>query len=129
MRSELLQRIQTLLQNEDLEAIRKDVRTDIDSFRSLIQEDFRAQREAWENEEHEDDEKFQFQPSPEELQFNELVDQFKTREKAWRQRIAEEQRANLEVKTGLIDALRSICLLYTSPSPRDKRQSRMPSSA
>ena len=25
--------------------------------------------------------------------------------------------------------LRSICLLYTSPSPRDKRQSRMPSSA
>ena len=23
----------------------------------------------------------------------------------------------------------SICLLYTSPSPRDKRQSRMPSSA
>ena len=108
MRSELLQRIQTLLQNEDLEAIRKDVRTDIDSFRSLIQEDFRAQREAWEKEEHEDDEKFQFQPSPEELQFNELVDQFKTREKAWRQRIAEEQRANLEVKTGLIEALRSI---------------------
>ena len=24
---------------------------------------------------------------------------------------------------------RNICLLYTSPSPRDKRQSRMPSSA
>ena len=26
-------------------------------------------------------------------------------------------------------ALRQLCLLYTSPSPRDKRQSRMPSSA
>ena len=26
-------------------------------------------------------------------------------------------------------ALNKICLLYTSPSPRDKRQSRMPSSA
>ena len=25
--------------------------------------------------------------------------------------------------------IRSVCLLYTSPSPRDKRQSRMPSSA
>ena len=25
--------------------------------------------------------------------------------------------------------LESVCLLYTSPSPRDKRQSRMPSSA
>ena len=28
-----------------------------------------------------------------------------------------------------IDGNRYICLLYTSPSPRDKRQSRMPSSA
>ena len=27
------------------------------------------------------------------------------------------------------DTLAVICLLYTSPSPRDKRQSRMPSSA
>ena len=36
------------------------------------------------------------------------MDQFKAREKAWRQRIAEQQRANLDVKTGLIDDLRSI---------------------
>ena len=36
-------------------------------------------------------------------------------------------------KSSLLNALLgtklSICLLYTSPSPRDKRQSRMPSSA
>ena len=108
MRSELLQRIQTLLENEDLEAIRKDVRTDIESFRALIQEDFRTQRDAWAEQDHEPDEKFQFQPSAEEIQFNELVDSFKSREKAWRQRIAEEQRANLEVKTALIDELKSI---------------------
>ena len=30
---------------------------------------------------------------------------------------------------GLINGLCGVCLLYTSPSPRDKRQSRMPSSA
>ena len=29
----------------------------------------------------------------------------------------------------MIDGLANTCLLYTSPSPRDKRQSRMPSSA
>ena len=102
-----MQRIQELLQNEDLEAIRKDVRTEIDSFRSLIQEDFRTQRDAWAAEDHEPDEKFQFQPSAEELAFNELVESFKTREKAWRQRIADEQRANLEVKTALIAELRT----------------------
>ena len=28
-----------------------------------------------------------------------------------------------------LEDLLTICLLYTSPSPRDKRQSRMPSSA
>ena len=30
---------------------------------------------------------------------------------------------------GRPDPLAELCLLYTSPSPRDKRQSRMPSSA
>ena len=28
-----------------------------------------------------------------------------------------------------VDNISEVCLLYTSPSPRDKRQSRMPSSA
>ena len=45
--------------------------------------------------------------------------------------------AGLEANLGLEAVLangtnhlqRNICLLYTSPSPRDKRQSRMPSSA
>ena len=33
------------------------------------------------------------------------------------------------IMTLLTDTLFNTCLLYTSPSPRDKRQSRMPSSA
>ena len=41
--------------------------------------------------------------------------------------------ANLRSKTKIVDGpvngLSDLCLLYTSPSPRDKRQSRMPSSA
>ena len=35
----------------------------------------------------------------------------------------------LEEGEFILAGLCSICLLYTSPSPRDKRQSRMPSSA
>ena len=42
--------------------------------------------------------------------------------------------SNNEVKADSLPSLiesvyASVCLLYTSPSPRDKRQSRMPSSA
>ena len=32
-------------------------------------------------------------------------------------------------KTGDLDKLYNVCLLYTSPSPRDRQKSRMPSSA
>ena len=37
--------------------------------------------------------------------------------------------ARLDLSNKLESARSQICLLYTSPSPRDKRQSRMPSSA
>ena len=37
--------------------------------------------------------------------------------------------APIAMEEGLRFAIREGCLLYTSPSPRDKRQSRMPSSA
>ena len=37
--------------------------------------------------------------------------------------------ADIAVNELLISGLKNNCLLYTSPSPRDKRQSRMPSSA
>ena len=36
---------------------------------------------------------------------------------------------NVPIKDKVIRDDTRICLLYTSPSPRDKRQSRMPSSA
>ena len=48
-------------------------------------------------------------------------------------RIAGQYHDRLEFMEGDITSLEqvqsAICLLYTSPSPRDKRQSRMPSSA
>ena len=37
--------------------------------------------------------------------------------------------ANVDVNRGAVEPGQDACLLYTSPSPRDKRQSRMPSSA
>ena len=36
---------------------------------------------------------------------------------------------DLEIKPGELHAVMGPCLLYTSPSPRDRQKSRMPSSA
>jgi hypothetical protein len=108
MRSELLQRIQDLLGNEDLEVIRKDVRSAIQSFHALTQDEVRRQRDAWEKEEHEIDESFTYKPSEEEALIEELSKSFKEREKAWKAQIAEEQKANLVIKEGLLEQLRNI---------------------
>ena len=40
-----------------------------------------------------------------------------------------QERISFYPKIVIISCFRTACLLYTSPSPRDKRQSRMPSSA
>ena len=47
------------------------------------------------------------------------------------EKIEDVQRIIAETDTifGRVDILVNSCLLYTSPSPRDKRQTRMPSSA
>ncbi|PCJ80386.1 MAG: hypothetical protein COA49_09125 [Bacteroidetes bacterium] len=107
MRSELLQRIQDLLGNEDLEAIRKDVRSAIQSFHALTQDEVRRQRDAWEKEEHELDESFIYKPSEEEALVEELSKSFKEREKAWKAKVAEDQRGNLVLKEALLEKLRN----------------------
>ena len=106
MRSEILSRVQTLLTQEDLEAIRKDVRNAIDEFRVLTQEEIRRQREAFAESEHASDEGFEYQPDPVEAAFDEAIGVFKEREKAWRSRVAEEQRVNLEQKLAMLERLR-----------------------
>ena len=44
-------------------------------------------------------------------------------------KMAESERRAEEVRVRLEEALAQSCLLYTSPSPRDRTRSRMPSSA
>ena len=43
--------------------------------------------------------------------------------------IDDEWRTTTDKGVGEVDVLFSYCLLYTSPSPRDRQKSRMPSSA
>ena len=47
----------------------------------------------------------------------------------WQQRADYQIVAQLDEARGLVKAQGTLCLLYTSPSPRDRQKSRMPSSA
>jgi hypothetical protein len=107
MRSDILNRIQELLKQEDLEAIRKDVRSAIDEFRALTNDEIRRQREAWQALEHEPDDHFEYQPDADETAFEAAVETFRAREKEWRQKVAEEQRANLALKEAMLERLRN----------------------
>ena len=106
MRSEILERIQSLLGQEDLESIRADIRSAMEEFRSLTQEEVRKQREAWTPAEGSTSETFEYVPAPEEALFEDAITHFKTREKEWRKQVAEEQRANLERKQAMLERLR-----------------------
>ena len=106
MRSEILSRIQSLLQQEDLESIRVEVRQAIEQFRALTKEEVRTQREAWAASDKDVDAVFEYSSAPEEEGFEVAVTAFKEREKAWRKVIAEEQRLNLEKKLAMLERLR-----------------------
>mgnify|MGYP002633578195 CR=1 FL=1 len=106
MRPEILTRIQALLQQEDLESIRQELRTAIDEFRTLTNEEVRKQRGLWAASEKDADGTFDYIPSEEEAAFEALVIAFKEREKLWRKEVAETQRANLEKKQAMLERLR-----------------------
>jgi len=106
MRSEILTRIQALLQQDNLEAIRQDVRSAMDEFRALTNDEVRKQRETWAASEKEPDAIFEYQGSAEELAFEEAITTFKEREKVWRKQVAETQKANLEKKLAMLERLR-----------------------
>ena len=50
------------------------------------------------------------------------------KDRGWYNRLSAEQKKAFSAWM-MMRYASSVCLLYTSPSPRDKRQSRMPSSA
>lgn len=106
MRSEILTRIQGLLEQEDLESIRVDVRDAIEQFRALTKEEVRRQREAWASSIKDPESVFEYQADAAEAAFDEVVAAFKEREKSWRKLVSEEQRANLETKLAMLERLR-----------------------
>lgn len=114
MKAEINQRIGALLENPEIEAVRVEVRTAFEVYRDAREKDVQAQREAFDKEERpapepgEEPIRFEYQPDEEDLRNDEMFRAFREREKAWREKVAAEQRANLDKKQSILGQLKEL---------------------
>lgn len=114
MKAEINQRIATLLENPDIEAVRVEVRTAFEVYKDAREKDVEAQRAAFDAEERpapdpgEEPIRFSYQPDEEDARNDEMYRAFREREKAWREKVAAEQRMNLDKKQAILNSLQEL---------------------
>ena len=114
MKAEINQRIATLLENPEIETVRVEVRTAFEVYKDEREKSVTAQRTAFEEEERpapepgEDPIRFAYQPDEEDARNDEMYKDFRAREKAWREEVAAEQRANLEKKQTILKTMQEL---------------------
>jgi hypothetical protein len=108
MKNEIIQKLEALLQNEDITAIKGDVKMLRADWNSESAKEVQLQHEAWKQEEHDEGEDFKPTPNPLDETFHALVLDYKARVKEYGQRIAEEQKTNMEAKKQLLGQLQAL---------------------
>ena len=114
MKAEINQRIAALLENPEIEAVRVEVRTAFEVYKDAREKDVATQRAAFDEEEHpapepgEEPIRFSYQPDEEDARNDEMYKAFREREKAWREKVAAEQRANLDKKQAVLGKLKEL---------------------
>ena len=114
MKAEINQRIASLLENPEIESVRVDVRTAFEVYKDAREKDVAAQRSAFDEIEQpslepgEEPLRFSYEPDAEDARNDEMYKAFREREKAWREKVAAEQRANLEQKTAVLNSMKEL---------------------
>lgn len=108
MKNELIEKFKTLLQNEDITAIKQEVRQVRANYKAESAKERQLQLEKWNEAEHEEGEEFIPVDSELDEGFGELIGQYTERVKAHGQKIAEEQKANLSTKKMLMIRMKDL---------------------
>lgn len=108
MKNELIEKFKTLLQNEDITAIKQEVRQVRANYKAESAKERQLQLEKWNETEHEEGEEFIYIASELDEGFGELIVQYTERVKAHGQKIAEEQKANLSTKKMLMIRMKDL---------------------
>ncbi|WP_306641483.1 DUF349 domain-containing protein [Sanyastnella coralliicola] len=108
MKAEIVEKLEGLLQTDDITSIKQGVRDLLADFKAANAKDRQIQLEKWQGEEHEEGEEFNYTPAAEDEQFDALMTTYRERVKEHGQKIAEEQRANLKAKEDILKELESL---------------------
>lgn len=108
MKNELVQKLKTLLENEDITAIKQEVREVRADFKAETAKERQLQQEKWNEQEHEEGEEFNYLGSEFDEAFGEQIGVYLERVKEHGQKIAEEQKANLSAKKMLMIRMKDL---------------------
>lgn len=108
MKNELIEKFKTLLQNEDIRAIKQEVRQVRADYKAESAKERQLQLEKWNECEHEEGEEFDYIASELDEIIGELIGQYTERVKEYGQKIAEEQKANLSAKKLLMIRMKDL---------------------
>lgn len=107
-KTEITAQIAQLLQTDDITSIKSEVRDLLANFKAEVAKEKQLQLEAWNAEEHEEGEDFNYTPAEEDAAMDELMQSYRERVKEHGKKIAEEQAANLKNKESILKELEAL---------------------
>lgn len=107
-KTEITVQIAQLLQTDDITSIKSEVRDLLANFKAEVAKEKQLQLEAWNAEEHEEGEDFNYTPAEEDAAMDELMQSYRERVKEHGKKIAEEQANNLKNKESILNELEAL---------------------
>lgn len=106
--TEINTKLDELLKTDDIASIKGEVRDLLANFKAEMAKIRQTAQEAWNEQEHEEGEEFEFTAPAETEQFDELMTSYRERVKEHGKKIAEEQAANLKAKKDVLNELKGL---------------------
>ncbi len=108
MKAEIIKKLEELLKTEDITSIKKEVRELLQDYNDLTSKDRQEQFETWTENDNDEGAAFAYTPAPEDSVFDGHMEAYRQRMKEHGERIAKEQKANLEAKQAILTQLEEL---------------------
>lgn len=108
MKAEIIKKLEELLTTEDITSIKREVRDLLQDYNELTSKDRQQQFDAWTENDNDEGAPFEYTPAAEDTELDAHLEEYRKRLKEHGERIAKEQKANLESKEGILTKLEEL---------------------